>query len=227
MSSHSYTKNEVDFLQKLQGTDTYKNITAKFNEKFGTEISKDAIRRKISRGFYVSHTPKYMKEQDTFLKEHSRLYSFRKVQSDFKSKFGFEPTTQAITDRCRRVYDLPPTSFSDKIDYHHTWSEKDVGTEVEKDNKIVVKTGKTSRKNRQNWKYKHHHIWEQQNGKVPKGYRVVFLDGNKRNFDIDNLACIPLKSICLFASNRWKFKNSELTKSAIKWCDLYYVLKKG
>lgn len=37
---------------------------------------------------------------------------------------------------------------------------------------------------------KHRIIWEQQNGKIAKGYLVVFKDGDKQNFDIANLELI-------------------------------------
>jgi hypothetical protein len=35
-----------------------------------------------------------------------------------------------------------------------------------------------------------HVIWEEFHGPVPPGHQVIFLDGNKRNFDLQNLACM-------------------------------------
>lgn len=40
------------------------------------------------------------------------------------------------------------------------------------------------------WKLKHVVIWEAANGPVPKGYCVIFLDGDKSNLNLDNLALI-------------------------------------
>jgi hypothetical protein len=37
---------------------------------------------------------------------------------------------------------------------------------------------------------KHRHIWEQANGKIPKGYIVVFKDKNKQNIVLENLEII-------------------------------------
>lgn len=37
---------------------------------------------------------------------------------------------------------------------------------------------------------KHIHIWECANGKVEKGYNVIFKDGNTMNCDLSNLRCI-------------------------------------
>lgn len=40
------------------------------------------------------------------------------------------------------------------------------------------------------WKMKHVLVWETANGPVPKGMLVVFLDGDKNNLALDNLALI-------------------------------------
>lgn len=49
---------------------------------------------------------------------------------------------------------------------------------------------------RQQWRKKHHLVWEQANGRpLPKGYRVVFKDGDNRNFDPDNLVAMTLGEV--------------------------------
>lgn len=65
---------------------------------------------------------------------------------------------------------------------------KPVGTEVieSKNHYIKIKIADPNV-----WVLKHVYLWEQATGqKVPKDSIVTFLDGNKRNFDINNLACI-------------------------------------
>ena len=34
-------------------------------------------------------------------------------------------------------------------------------------------------------------VWEQEHGPIPKGWKVVFLDGSKDNFALDNLRAVP------------------------------------
>jgi len=46
------------------------------------------------------------------------------------------------------------------------------------------------RPTRLNWVYVHRMIWEQHYGPIPAGQNVCFKDGNKRNFDIDNLELV-------------------------------------
>ena len=41
-----------------------------------------------------------------------------------------------------------------------------------------------------NWQLKHRYIYEQHYGKIPDGYNIIFLDGNRQNLDINNLKAI-------------------------------------
>lgn len=41
------------------------------------------------------------------------------------------------------------------------------------------------------WRFKHRLVWEAANGPAPAGHVVVFLDGDKRNCNLDNLRCVP------------------------------------
>ena len=40
----------------------------------------------------------------------------------------------------------------------------------------------------------HRYVWEYYNGKIPKGYEIHHIDGDKGNNDISNLECISKKS---------------------------------
>lgn len=40
------------------------------------------------------------------------------------------------------------------------------------------------------WRLLHRVIWERCNGKIPKGMIVIFLDGNKKNLNIKNMALL-------------------------------------
>ena len=52
----------------------------------------------------------------------------------------------------------------------------------------------------QQWRRKHHVVWEEANGRrVPKGFRVLFKDGNKRNFDAANLQIATQQEVAAHA----------------------------
>lgn len=76
------------------------------------------------------------------------------------------------------------------------------------------------------WLPKQKYIYEKfYNTKVSKSCFIIFLDGDNNNFDISNLYCIDRKISAIMAKNKWYTNNLEHTLVAIKWCELYFVLK--
>lgn len=64
------------------------------------------------------------------------------------------------------------------------------------------------------WKLKHRYIYEQHYGLIPKNYKVIFLDGNKNNFDISNLKAITQAEELIMNSLKLRYEDKELTESA-------------
>ena len=78
------------------------------------------------------------------------------------------------------------------------------------------------------WISKHRYIWEQYYKKeVPKGKVVIFLDGNNRNFDIDNLKLIS-RGALLILNRQYKhiLKDKELIRSCVDLSELIYMISK-
>ena len=67
-------------------------------------------------------------------------------------------------------------------------------------------------------------IYQDVYGEIAPGQMVCFLDGNSKNFDIDNLYCIDRKISVIMSRNHWWTSNRENTLTAIKWCELHYAL---
>lgn len=93
---------------------------------------------------------------------------------------------------------------------------------LSKDGYIEIKVG------RNKWLGKHRYIWEQYYKKdVPKGYAVIFLDGDNRNFDIDNLKIISRGALLILNSRyRHILKDKELMRSCVDLSELIYALNK-
>lgn len=71
-----------------------------------------------------------------------------------------------------------------------------------------------------NWKQKHVLIWEQHNGSVPEGHCIIFGDGNKRNFDINNLICVSRKQLARLNQNGLIQNDADLTRTGIIIADM-------
>lgn len=75
------------------------------------------------------------------------------------------------------------TRFQNGIIPHNT---KEIGYErINDEGYIYIKT-----ELRERGKLKHRVVWEQHNGKIPKGFNIQFKDGNRQNCNIDNLYII-------------------------------------
>lgn len=81
-----------------------------------------------------------------------------------------------------------------------------------------------------NWEPIHKHIWELENGPVPKGYNLTFRDGDADNICIDNIVLITTRQKIIMTKNKLYHKgNKELNETGIniaKVLDKYYKLKK-
>ena len=65
------------------------------------------------------------------------------------------------------------------------------------------------------WKLKHVFIWEKENGPVPKGCQIVFLDQNPDNLVLENLSLITKKENLILNRNRLLTKDSRTNMVAI------------
>ena len=67
----------------------------------------------------------------------------------------------------------------------------------------------------QNWKRKHRVVWENANGKIPKDRKIIFLDGNKLNCELENLALVTKAESIRLSQFGLRFNDRELTKTGI------------
>lgn len=114
---------------------------------------------------------KWTPEQIVYLREH---YANRK-NSELAQDLGC--STHAVANK---GFSLKLKKSREFINRPH--NTLPVGSErVDRDGYLWVKIGS----GRRDWRLKHHMGLD-----VPKGYKVIFIDGNKRNFDKANLMLV-------------------------------------
>lgn len=69
-------------------------------------------------------------------------------------------------------------------------------------------------------------IWTDAHGDLGDGQFVTFLNGDTNDFALENLYPIDRRISIIMTSNGWWSKNRTQTMTAIRWCELYYALKK-
>ena len=63
------------------------------------------------------------------------------------------------------------------------------------------------------WEAKHRLIWKKEKGPIPKGHVVIFGDGNRHNFEINNLILVSKKILSVLnGSNLIQNETGRLSK---------------
>ena len=65
------------------------------------------------------------------------------------------------------------------------------------------------------YKHKHRHVWEQENGPVPKGMVVAFKDGHRTNCDLENLMLLSRAEMLTLNRHGYKDTPAELKPSVL------------
>lgn len=169
-------------------------------------------------------------EQVEFIRENIQTMSTRECARAFSEKFA-EPLGQTELRRVmtrngiqtsRKRNDFAPIGTERYSDYYQC---------------MMVKVGEyrchkgDSRSERDynrnaNWKLKQNLIWEQTTGKeLPWRWVVIFLDGDRTNYNPENLYAVPLNVAGTIEKMRMHSENPEIYKTALMWGQLYFILK--
>ena len=191
---HKYTEEENEFIRKYHEGLTVKELTYLFNQKFGTDVSVNALTR------YKTYRLKLKGAKNTgrFLKGsipwNKGLKGWQKVKpSNLFKKGNLPKKTRPIGDE-----------------------------RVTRDGFVEVKIAQPKV-----WKLKHHVIYEKyHNEKIGRWDKVIFLDGNKRNFDISNLKKISNSEQIFLAQTKLLGNNPENNKTALLLAKLTATVKK-
>lgn len=93
-------------------------------------------------------------------------------------------------------------------------NRREIGEErITKDGYIKVKVRDGSLN--KNWELKHRLMYEKYHGEIPEGHKIIFADGNRRNFDKDNLIAVSNSQELILNKRNLIFKEQELTKSGV------------
>lgn len=195
---HFYTEEQLEYLKEISPSHSSSEITKMLNEKFGLNQTK----RMVSEYRRKHRIPsKYSGKQKTdgagnFIKGH------------------------APWNKGRKGIDYPGMQATQFKKGHRPANRVPIGTErvtVDGYTEIKIQDGKGNK----NWKAKQEHIWEQEHGPKPPGHVILFGDGDKSNFDIDNLLLVSRKQLARINQHGLIGDSVEITKTGIIIADVY------
>lgn len=181
-----YTKEQKQFLIDNNFLTPAKELADMFNKKFNTDITKENIKSFRNNNHLNSGLT-------------GRFEKGHKPQN--KGKKWDDYMSKEKQNNCRKT-----TFKKGNIPKNH----RPVGSE-----RINIYGYTEIKINEPNkWELKHRIIYKKYYKKIPKDHVVIFLDGNKQNFDKSNLKAISKHDNLIMNEKDLRFNNKELTESA-------------
>jgi hypothetical protein len=200
---HNYTPEQIQFLRDNIAGHSCVKLLELFNLKFNLSVTTDqmgsVLRYYNLRERRTHH--RYTPEEIQFIENNISGHSYAELVHMFNDKFN------CSTNICRMRNFLEYHNL--RNNHYFNYRRKPAGSEsIDPDGYTQVKIGNSSV-----WQKKQAIIWEKANGPIPKGHVVIFADGNKSNFALDNLLLVSLGELVTMNRKRLIFKDKDLTKT--------------
>jgi hypothetical protein len=184
-------------------------LTELFNRKFNCAINELNL-RSICRYYGLERIIPYTPEEKRFLENNVSEHSYAELTDMFNRKFKCSKTVSQINYFCIKVRQKNKRKTkpigSEHVDCYGRWYIKTAQPNV--------------------WKQKHRVVWEAANGPVPQGHSVIFADGDRSNFDLDNLLLVSNKTLMIMARRKLLFPDKEATKTGKQIADLMLLINR-
>ena len=150
---------------------------------------------------------KWGEECISYLREVAEGRSHKEITQLMRNKFNYDFNTKQIRNLLHRNGIKTGTTSGIEPKKVDTVSYLNNGYVM-----VKVEGGK--------WKHKHRYVYEKHYGKIGEGNYIIFLDGDKTNFNIDNLAEVSKRQLLYINKNNLKYDNAELSKAGIEVANL-------
>lgn len=245
------TKQQERYIIENFGSMSVESLRKMFNKKFGTDFKTTAFHYHTNRLGLKKHIEhQYTALEDEFLRVSSSLMTREELTNAFNETFGTKIKVNTITMRCCKKGFLSQNDGKFKngsVPWEKTAGGRDEylktlkggnSTSFRKGNvpmnvKPIGSIRKATDQNEEmiktkyGWRTKRQAEYEKYYGKLPKGIRVVCVDGNKDNVSIENLRAIDNYTMTVLMSNGWLDKGAEIFDTAVQYAKLKQALGKN
>lgn len=209
---------------------TWAEMCKAYNEIFGTDIERVRFKNHCVAGLGLRlNNYFYTEEQKEWLKEHYPRLGARKTTEEFNEKFKRNSSEQTIKEMCYSLgLKLNEDTFGKyRKETTHAMVEY---TKNERTSEIGT-IGLPNReydfiKTENGWESIGRYLYKKHVGEIPDGHQVIFLDGDKENLDISNLAVVPCSYQAFMNKHGLRSENVDITRTSVKLCELHELLRK-
>ncbi len=153
---------------------------------------------------------RYSEEEKLFIKNNYKGISSQELADRFNAFFNKNITSRQMHwyKKSHGLRSGVKTCFV-KGEKPHNY--KPIGSEfICKDGYTFVKVADPN-----TWVHKQLYIYEKHYGKIPKNHSVIFADGNKNNFKLENLLLVETKEKLMMKNKHLIFDDKDLTKTGL------------
>lgn len=207
---HKLNEEELAFLEKNYLGRSRAELTRMFNEHFGTSLTEGAIKQACNlRGWKNGLTGKFGTREDW------KPWNIGISKEEFYSHYD----KGAVYKNTRGMVNGNILYHKGDIVYWH--GQKHIV--------IADASGFDLSKKKYSWKDRviplGRYVWEQANGPIPSGYKIIYKDGNVNNCELDNLLCVNNATIMYLAANDG-FRSGEVTETMVDISTACQAIKK-
>lgn len=172
----------------------------------------------------------YTEQEKQFVLDHLREYnSYSDFLEVFNRIFSTRITVTSIRDLCTKRLHYGIDKNSGQYKLNHRDKSVPLGTiRTSANGCTYVKVSDTMTKfsgySEPDWIPLQKKIYQDAYGKIKKGEMICFLDGDHKNFNLDNLYCINRRIAIRMAQNHWWSNNRNITLAGIKCIELQIAL---
>lgn len=241
MTKKLLTRQQEEFVINNYKDRTNKEVTELLNKKFNTDFEVEQIRawkrnrkltggkkdipqsklfpkevqeyiREIAVGRYKAEITELVNEKFGTNYEVKQIKSWvkrKKINTGLTGRFskGHEPYNKGKRT-IEQSEKMKQTQFKKGHRPHNTLKVGD--TVTTKDGYIKIKVAEPNK-----WKFLHRKVWEEHNGPIKPGMRIIFLDNDRTNCDISNLAMVDKQEAAILHTHGLRFDRAEATATAV------------
>lgn len=216
--NHKYTEEEKEFIKNNVKNCYLSDLVIKFNKKFNTNITEQQLenfkqRYKLKSGINYQFT----EEQQLFINYNIDKMFTGELAKEFNKKFNTNITQKQIRNYKSR------NKLHSRLVYREgkpiTAPLLPVGFEYKSNGSVFIKI--TNKRNvKKQWQTKARYVYEKEYGKIPKGYEIIHLDGDKSNDNLCNLQMVKKGVVQAINLQQLRTNNKQANETAIKLVEL-------
>ena len=226
-----FNEEEKKYIKRKYNKISSKELLDIINKKYNKNITIKQLRSWLSYNKIKSninenpHSRLFNNEEEKYILEIYKGRTTDEITDLFNKKFNRNIKVSQI-----KAY-KSHNKLKSKVDFKFMAGKKPhnfkpIGSEFTTyDNGIKTTYIKVGNPN--TWEKKQKYLYKKYKGDVPKGASVIFLDGDRDNFELDNLYMLTKREKLMMCSTNSFFENKEMNKTSILVAKLRIKMKES